>query len=418
MAEIHPFKGWRYNPHRFDKIDELTSPLFDVVSQAQLERLYQHAYNSIHLAVPRENAQKLRSIISEWKNEKIIDQDQIPCIYVYYQHFTLPGSDHELVRKGFIANMRIYDWEENMLLRHEDTMPFSVQDRQAALEITQLHTSPTHGLYTDESHNIEKLLDVAIKSPIYETEDYQGVRDSFARISDPNIIQTIVSTIKDKQIILADGHHRYAGSLANMRKSKSNNDFHEGNEGYNFHLMYFTNTESEDLRVLPTHRLIKKYHSSNLNVLERLKKYFDISLVDDPVALNEIILGKRWHFGLLMQEDSYVISVKEDFVGQFDKRIPKVVKELDLTVLHEFALNRALDMTKEEQKNPELIRFERNFTACHKEVMTGEAAFAFITQEIPMNTIKKVCYSGHTLPQKSTYFYPKVVNGFVFSSID
>ena len=109
---------------------------------------------------------------------------KLPAIYVYYQHFTLPGSDKEHIRKGFIANLRVYDWDERILLRHENTMPFSVNDRMEILDRTQLNVSPTHGLYTDPSHEIEKYLDEAMLNPLYETEDYQGVRDVFSVIHD------------------------------------------------------------------------------------------------------------------------------------------------------------------------------------------------------------------------------------------
>jgi uncharacterized protein (DUF1015 family) len=125
---------------------------------------------------------------------------------VHYQYFKLSGSPKEFCRKGFICHIRTYDWQENVILRHESTIPKAVNDRIDMLEKTELHVSATHGLYTDPDRELEKYMDEAITSPIYETEDYQGVRDVLALIHDASVIQRFIDVIGPKTIILADGH--------------------------------------------------------------------------------------------------------------------------------------------------------------------------------------------------------------------
>ena len=132
-------------------IGELTSPLFDVASEKQKAALYGNPSNSIHLSIPcgdcpSENASK---ILQKWKEEGCIQRDPAPAIYVYYQYFSLPGDPCQYCRKGFICKIRIYDWEENVILRHENTMPGSVDEQVELLAATRLNASPTHGLYTD-----------------------------------------------------------------------------------------------------------------------------------------------------------------------------------------------------------------------------------------------------------------------------
>ncbi|MEM7299326.1 MAG: DUF1015 family protein, partial [Bacteroidota bacterium] len=119
MAEIKPVRAWRYHPDQLKKIDSLVSPLFDVVSQKQREQLYEEPLNSIHISVPKGNNAQLDAskTVDNWKNDQIIKQDDLPAIYVYYQYFTLQGSDKEMIRKGFIANLKVYDWDEKVLLR-------------------------------------------------------------------------------------------------------------------------------------------------------------------------------------------------------------------------------------------------------------------------------------------------------------
>ncbi len=418
MAEIRPIRGWRYNPEFANRIETLTSPLFDVISQKLREELYLNPLNSIHLSVPR-GIQDAHSTLIEWKKKGTLVQDSIPGIYVYYQYFSLPGHDQELVRKGFVCNIRIYDWNEKVLLRHESTIPGSVNDRIENLKHTELNVSPTHGLYTDTQKEIEKYLDEAISFPIYEVEDYQGVRDVFSVIHDRNIILRIIQILKEKQIILADGHHRYESSLTYKKLKKQENKNHDGSEAYNYHMMYLTNTESDDLRVLPTHRVFNDFGEiGEKELLERLEEDFIIKKVANAPDVNDIILGKKWAFGLLIGDNAYKIRLKPEKFETIPSTIPEAVRELDLSVLHYFFVEKVLGIPYSQQSASSKIKYERNFTECLREVIKGEAQFAVITKEIPMDKIKEVCYSGFTLPQKSTYFYPKVISGFIFSSIN
>ena len=421
MADIRAFAGWRYNSELVQQIDQLTSPLFDVVSDKQRAALYNREFNSIHLSVPGEDhpATAAQERLETWKNKGVLIQDKLPAIYVYYQYFSLPGSSKEYCRKGFICNIRVHDYDEKVILRHESTMPFSVKDRLDLIDKTKLNVSPTHGLYTDPNKEIEAYLDDSMLMPLYESEDYQGVRDVFSVIQDVKIIQRIREIIEPKQIILADGHHRYGGSLAYMKEQKTQNPNHTGEEAYNFHMMFLTNTESDDLRILPTHRVVKDLTDfSEEWLLEQLEEDFIIKPVENAPDVNEIILGKQWAFGLLVGDNAYKIRLKPENIDKITWNFPKEIKELDLTVMHYFLFEKILEIPGSKQVNARNITFQRNFTTCLKEVVTGEAQFAVITKDISIETVKEVCYSGYTMPQKSTYFYPKVISGFVFSSID
>ncbi len=420
MADIKPFRAWRYNPSLAGNIDELTSPLFDVVSDKQRKALYKHPYNSIYLSVPQQPdaANKANSLLEEWKSKGIILQDKLPAIYVYYQYFKLAGSNKEFCRKGFIANIRAYNWSENVILRHENTIPSAVNDRIELLEKTELNVSPTHGLYTDTEHVLEHYMDEAILHPMYESEDYQGVKDVLAVIHDASIINKFVELIKGKKIILADGHHRYEGSLVYREKMTKSNPAHTGEEGYNFHLMYLTNTESDDIRILPTHRLIKGIEGFNeQEIIKKLDQHFIIKPIDDADTANEIIVGKPWAFALLFKENAYKVRLKPESLATMSWPFPDAVKKLDLTVMHYFIIEKVLGIPGKEQRQSDKIFFDRSFGDCLTKVIRDEAQMAIITNEVSIEEVKSVCASGYTMPQKSTYFYPKVICGFVFSSI-
>lgn len=420
MAEIIPFRAWRYNKELSKNIEEQTSPLFDVVSEKQRQALYKNPYNSIHLSVPVQPnaADRAAKLLAEWKASGTILQDSLPGIYVYYQHFQLAGSHKEYIRKGFVCHIRAYDFDENVILRHENTIPKAVNDRIELLEKTELQVSPTHGLYTDSTHELEKYMDEAIRNPIYETEDYQGVRDVLAVIHDGKIIQRFIDLLKDKTVILADGHHRYEGSLAYKHKRVSQNGASTGKEGFNYHLMYLTNTESEDIVILPTHRLIKNLPNFNeQEIMKKLEEDFIVKPIEDSDTLNEIIAGKQWAFGLMFKDNAYKVRLKPEAIKNLRWHFPEEVKRLDLTVMHYFIIEKALGIPGKEQRQSENIEFDRSYSDCLKKVLKGEAQLAIITNDVTIEEIKTVCHSGATMPQKSTYFYPKVICGFLFSSI-
>ena len=420
MAEIRPIRAWRYNATLAQSIDSLTSPLFDVVSEKQRQVLYQDQNNSIHISVPLSGPpfDEAARRLAAWKQNGVIVQDKLPGIYVYYQYFKLAGSTKVFCRKGFIAHVRAYDWGEKEILRHENTMPRAVNDRVELLDKLQMHASPTHGLYTDEEHQLEKYMDEAILNPIYETEDYQGVRDVLAVIHDAKAIRQFMALMATKKVILADGHHRYEGSLMYRKQQTLANPNHTGNEGYNFHLMYFTNTEADDLRILPTHRLVHGLEGfDGGEIMKKFEEDFIIKPVEEADTINEVILGKKWAFGLLFKDRAVKVRLKPESFAKMKWAFPDVVKQLDLTVMHYFIIEKILGIPGKAQTTSDKLGFDRSFSDCLAKVIQSEVQMAIITQEISIEDVKAVCSSGYTMPQKSTYFYPKVICGFLFSSI-
>jgi uncharacterized protein (DUF1015 family) len=423
MAEIRPFRAWRYNSSLTNQIQEFTSPLFDVVSQKQRDKLYQNPLNSIHLSVPlgQNPADDARITLDKWIADGTIQQDEKPTIYVYYQYYSLPSrvaKKKEYCRKGFITMIKAYDWSENIILRHENTIPAAVNDRIELLEKTELNVSPTHGLYGDNKFELEEYMDEAIKNPIYETEDYQGVREVFAKIDEPEIVEKFIQKLEDKKIILADGHHRYESSMVYRQKCKAENPNHTGDELYNFHLMYLTNSNSNDLRILPTHRLLTDLELSEEEIIQKLEDDFIIKQVENTSDLNEMIWGKKWAFGLIFSENAYKITLKSEKWETLEWKFPDSVKNLDLTVLHYFIIEKIIGIKGKDQRKSTNIQFERNFTDCITKVIKGEANLALITNAVTMSEVKEVCKSGFTMPQKSTYFYPKAICGFCFASVE
>jgi len=183
-------------------------------------------------------------------------------------------------------------------------------------------------------------------------------------------------------------------------------------------MLYLTNTESDDLRILPTHRTVSGLKNfEEKTVLEKIAENFVIKSIEDASTIDQIITGKQWAFGLLFKENAYKIRLKPESINKLKWPFPQEVKNLDLTVLHYFIIENVLNIPGREQRTSTFIGFDKSFPNCLKKVLEGEAQMAIITNEISIEDVKKICKSGYTMPQKSTYFYPKVICGFIFSSI-
>ncbi|WP_339703664.1 DUF1015 domain-containing protein [Algoriphagus aquimarinus] len=418
MAEILPLKAWRYADALTPKIEELTAPLFDVVSARQRQLLYENPLNSIHLAVPGAMRPTLEAKLAliNWKAEGIIQQDALPGIYVYYQYFRLPGEHDERCRKGFIAQIKAYEWSDEIILRHENTIVSAVNDRISLLRETQIQASPTHGLYEDLDEQLEKYMDEAIANPLYEFEDYQGVREVMGVIQEPEIIRHFLEVLKDKQVVLADGHHRLEGAIE-YRKSMKGELSENRWKGHDYHLMYLTNTSGNHLKILPTHRLYYGLVLLQESLLDKIKEWFVVKKFADSEELGTYAFHKPHTFGLVMGEESYTLQLKAGMMDNINLHLPESIRQLDLTVLHEVLFARILGIAVADQRSSDQIVYERNFSRCIQEVRSGKASFAVITRELELSQVLEVCKSGEVMPQKSTYFYPKALGGLLFASI-
>ncbi|MEJ1929878.1 DUF1015 domain-containing protein [Nostoc sp. NIES-2111] len=420
MADVRPFRAWRYRLEPGGAIDRYVSPLFDVVTPAQLEQLYRIPQNSIHLSVPRRGPgmDTPAEIVQGWKAEGAIDLEPIPAVYAYYQHFNMPGEAEPLIRKGLICLVKATPWADGDVLRHESTMPDAVKDRLQTLRETQMQVNPTHGLYHDPLFSLEPALDEAMKAPLFETEDYQGVRDVIAVVQDREVLLKIMQLMREQTIVLADGHHRYEAAVALRREMLGKTKNPTGEEPWQYHLMYLTNDCSPDLRIMATHRLLRGIgYVAPEEWRRRLEVFFEVTDVDDPTTLPERIAGKPGTFGFVLPTQSWKLKLKPGMIENMEWHFPEAVKRLDLTILHYYIGWRILGVEGSQQRKTPLIGYERNFFRCLQQVQGGQADAVVVTNPVAVSSVRQVAELGQTMPPKSTYFYPKVVAGFVMSSL-
>jgi len=419
MAEILPLKAWRYNKALGENLEKLTAPLFDVVSAKQRQLLHQNPLNSIHLSVPEgeEGHLAAKNLLNQWKTTGILEQDDLPGIYVYFQYFRLPGEKEERCRKGFVAQIKATPWEENMILRHENTIVSAVHDRVDLLRATEIQASPTHGLYEDPNLELEFWMDQAMERPLYELEDYQGVREVLARITDPTIVSKFLKTLSDKKVILADGHHRLEAAIE-YRKEQEAVRIAVPWKAADYHLMYLTNVVGNHLEILPTHRLFYGNELEKENFFFALEVWFEIKPMGDAAELASYSFQRKHSFGLVWEDAAYVIKFRQEKWDQVAPHLPEILRQLDLVLLHDVVFDKVLGLSPSAQRTTPALAFERNFSRCVQEVHSKKAKFAIITREIDLNQVMEVCNSGQLMPQKSTYFYPKALGGMLFATVN
>ena len=189
--------------------------------------------------------------------------------------------------------------------------------------------------------SLETIMDESMNHPIAETEDYQGVREIISVVHDAQAIRKFIEVLEGQQVILADGHHRYQGSIDYRKFRTENNPDHTGEEGYNYHMIYLTNMEAQDIRILATHRLVQALPELTEKAFVALaSQYFEVTPVDTPLEINEVILGKKATFGVVMKDQTYKLVLKPGLEQQINWPFPQIIKQLDLTILHYYILEK------------------------------------------------------------------------------
>lgn len=422
MAHIRPFRAWRYTDSH--GVEQNFSPLFDVVSPEQLEQLYAMPENSIHVSVPISDDHVLDKW-QDWKARGVVAQDPLPAIYVYYQEFSLFGDEKKYVRKGFVSMIRIQQPEVptgSDIILHEGTISSSVADRRRLLEKLQLNTAPTHGLYEDPDFSLEAIMDAYMVHPDSSYIDYQGVINKLAIVQDRRDIARFQAVLAAKPVYLADGHHRLASSVALREKALREQWPLPEDSMVHYHMMYLTNLCSDDLRILPIHRV---FHLAELTynpnpILGQLREYFDITDITfarEPIY--QTVGNRPRAFGMVMGSTQFLLELRPEIdpVRDIDLPLPDAVKNLDYTILHYFVFDKVLGAAYLDQHAADAIHYVKDYGVAVKQAVTWRNQLAFITRGTTMEQMMAVCHSGALMPQKSTYFFPKVVCGLVFGSI-
>ena len=413
--QIKPINAIVYNQEKVN-MQEVIAPPYDVINEEYQDNLYSRSeYNIIRLILSRANDRysDAKEHFTKWQDEGVLQKTNKPAIFYIIQKYTNENGRH-IERKGFIACNEIQDFSLKNILPHEYTMGGPKQDRLNLVTATGAFFSQIFMVYNDEQKLLEKKVFSKYEAlaPFIDVNDDNGVENIVWLIDDENDIKIIQDVMKDKKLLIADGHHRYETS---MNYSK----LHPENEYAKFVMSYFTNASDENLVIYPTHRIIEK-HFETAEILNSVKKYYDIETVKSKDEfLNKIEQENKNQIttGLILKNDEnyYVLKLKSGVEKTIQQ--PKELQELDLTVLHELILKKELGYTQDELMAQEGIKYEKQEKTAFNSVKENASA-CFIMAYPKMSDILKISSAGYRMPQKSTYFYPKLLSGIVINKLN
>jgi uncharacterized protein (DUF1015 family) len=445
MAEVHPFRAFRYDPQRVSPAEVVTQP-YDKITPEMQERYYAGSpHNLVRIILGRreEKDNPANNVYSraaehfrDWREQGILRQDSLPSIYVYSQVFNHPGlskegSSKQQERRGFIALGRIEDYSAGVVFRHEQTLAKPKADRLDLLRATRAHFGQIFMLYED-SGQVESLLAMTGDPDISGSDEY-GVVHRVWQVSDAEVIHAVQAAMSDKKLIIADGHHRYETAL-NYRNERRAADSSEGEPAagretapYEFVMMTFVNLNSPGLLILPTHRIVHSLDSFSENDFRNsARAFFDVDEIDAsldaPRATAMLRESGRCGTTILAvtANRAFLLHHPNPNVPQVFDGLSLSQQALDVVQLHKCLLENVLNLSEESIRNQQNIRYVRDAGEALAQVRGpgSRANIAFLMNPCRIAQVRNVAFAGEVMPQKSTDFYPKLLSGLTIYALD
>ena len=422
MSKTKAFKAVFYNPQKIGSFQQVVCPPYDVISPQEQDKFLERSkYNFIHILLTKDSPQqnkylKAGEIFRSWLKEDILIQDTCPAVYFYSQQYVVRGE--KKTRLGFISLLRLGDENGSAVFGHENTHTAAKLDRFELVKQVKANLSPIFIIFLDKKRIIQRIFQKQIPAAktFIEVVDDEKTVHKLWRLSDPDILKSIESSMDKENMFIADGHHRYEVSCAyrDLMREKLGAQF-TGEEDFNFCLAYFTNTDYRGLSILPIHRLLKLDTRLDLNdFMAMAKEYFDIDQLKDRTRFFFLMekAGCTEHLlGLYKDKKYYLLRLKN--VKMLDKLIadkPKEYRVLDVAILNYLVFKNILKLDLDDLKG---IKYSPDPYELMDDVDSDPLNIAFFLNPVKIQQIINIAMSGNKMPPKSTYFYPKVLSGLV-----
>ena len=425
MAQIKAFNGLKFNTNNAGDIKELVCPPYDIISEQQrAEYLKRNPYNVIRLELPKEGNDpyvKAGEILKQWQKNKILQCDEKPALYIYEEEFIAYGKTYKV--KGFICLVKITPFEEGVVLPHEFTLSKAKTDRFNLMKATFCNFSQIYSLYMDNGNTRSKIDKLSKSTPEIEFKDDDNIIHRMWTVTDQVQIQSICSDFADRKLYIADGHHRYETALNFRNYLREQGIATEGHPS-DYVMMMLVDMEHPGLVVFPTHRIVRNLETFNSNeVIAKCEKYFDIIHYDNldnmQSKLDEMYNKGKKSFGYYDGGKGWTLLTLKDInvVRELLPELSPASQGLDVTVLHSLILERIFGINKENMAKQINLAYIKNKDDAINSVKDGDAQCAFIMNPTRVTEIRDVAAAGEKMPQKSTYFYPKLITGLVMNKI-
>jgi uncharacterized protein (DUF1015 family) len=414
MVAIKPFRGYRYPG---EDLSRLISPPYDVISRTHQEELLALSPNNIVRLILgddpgaedcRRDVGGISRLFQAWIAQGILQREDRESIYVYRQTFEAEGKTKR--RTGIIPLVKLEEFREKHIYPHEKVISRHVEDRYALLEAAQAHFGLIFGIYEDPEKKVDRILDEILRTRPLATAAMDDVLHELRRVDDPAVIKFLQREMDDKNVYIADGHHRYTTALRYRNA-------HPERESARHVVMVLVNMHDEGLVILPTHRLIRRDDHDPRRILEQIGETFRV----EPVRRDEMlekIRGEKFSYGFWCEGDAHVIRLKDRSTIASVATPSASLRHLDVTVLHELILKPIFRIDTDDPNVQDRIAYVRSLPAAMARLSEGEYAFGFFLNAVTMGEIVLVARDNQVMPQKSTFFYPKAYSGLVVQRLE
>ena len=429
QLDFQPFRAWRYNTDRVD-VSTVLAPPYDVISAEKQQKLYDRSpFNCIRLILNKKEASdneqkngytRARDDFQKWQEEGVLVQENVPSFYVYRQTFKDPVTGLIKNRSALLGRVRLEPFEKGIIVPHEKTLSGPKADRMKLLKTVKANFSPVFGLYKDEGFEVRSIIKDPMNSrDIFEVEDDDAIVHTLRAIEEPDILTSLHRSLESRTVYIADGHHRYETALE-YAKWKRQEMYARPKSVFTFDYMYMALVSFDDpgFIVLPTHRILTKLGMEGSEAILRLGEYFKVEKVSLS-KLKEMTAsydeeGKV--FGLVLKEGCFLLTMIEK--AQAKARMvlnkPEIWYNLNVNVLAHLIFAELLGLKEERWES--VLKFEHTVDGAVEFLNKGQAEAVFLLQPPRVDMLEKMGAVNERMPQKSTYFYPKLATGLIFHS--
>jgi uncharacterized protein (DUF1015 family) len=436
MAHIEPFRAFRYDATKVVLAEVATQP-YDKITPAMQDRYYGASpYNLVRIILGKSDAEdgpennpytRAAKCFRDWRQQGILRQDPEPSIYRYVQRFSTPraaSSDGlQFERQGFIALGKIEDYATGVVFRHEQTLAKPKADRLDLLRATRAHFGQIFMLYDDPGTEVEQALATA-DPPTMEMTDEYGVSHRVWKVSDPRAIDAVRNKMRDKKLIIADGHHRYETALTYRNERRAGEKAGSGPAPYEFVMMTFVNMASPGLLILPTHRVVHGLPNFSAEDFQAgASRFFTVDEADRDITGQRAssMLREAGQTGtaiLAATADRVFLLSRPKSSEEVFKSVSQPQRSLDVVQLHKCLLEQVLGISEAAIRDQTHVTYIRDGEEAINSVRSGKANVAFLMNPVRMQQMRDIAFAGEVLPQKSTDFYPKLLSGLTIYALE
>jgi uncharacterized protein (DUF1015 family) len=421
MIDPRPFHALHYDPAAVGDLADVIAPPYDVIDDAERDRLYARSpYNTVRLILNRapDRYAAAAGDLAEWRRRGVLVRDREPGLYYYVQDFALPDGGRRQ-RSGLMAAVRLDPFGNGNILPHERTFPSAKADRLKLMAACRANLSAIFSVFP---HGLEALAPArahADASPAWIDVAESGERHRVWRLTDRDAVARIIGGLRDVKVFIADGHHRYETALTyrDQRRAAGETD---PDAPHNFLLMYLCSMDDPGLLILPTHRVWRAALPADW--LARVGEHFEMEPTSDAALFAALANETRpGALGLHVRGATHLLRLRERDMAAVDRLLEAmhpVIRHLDVSVLDGFLLGRVLGIDSVRAGQEGTLTFTHDDRQALHAVDAEGAAAAFLLRAPRMGEVERACLAGEVMPQKSTYFFPKLKSGLVFRLLD